>query len=159
MLRELDERVVEGLRVTLEWESDTGAIVVHCQDEAVRHRSGLRFRVPPQYAWFAFRNPFAVLDPAVAGHPAPRPSRKRWRGWTLHLRRILHPRPTGLKLIGCSLGVAYLVAMVVALINTPANPCRGPAGDARCVGPRRPAAVVHHIRLRPDLTPQIVSHS
>ncbi len=59
MLRQLDQREADGLTVTLEWDSDTGDLLVRC-DEHTTYRPRLCCRVDPQDARFAFLHPFAL---------------------------------------------------------------------------------------------------
>ncbi len=45
MFRELDQRISDGLTVTLEWEPDTGTVWISCEDHRIRKRSQCAMRL------------------------------------------------------------------------------------------------------------------
>jgi hypothetical protein len=59
MIRQLDQRQTAGLTVTLEWNSETGQVLVRCDDGRSPDRPPVCFAVPPRHARSAFMHPFA----------------------------------------------------------------------------------------------------
>jgi hypothetical protein len=59
MIRQLDQRQTVGLTVTLEWDSETGQVLVRCEDGGSLDRPPVCFVVAPRDARSAFLHPFA----------------------------------------------------------------------------------------------------
>lgn len=59
MFRELDQRISDGLTVTLEWEPDTGTVWISCEDHRTPKALSMRYAVEPSDARHAFIHPFA----------------------------------------------------------------------------------------------------
>ena len=59
MFRELDQRISDGLTVTLRWESDTGTVWISCEDQRTPNPLSICYAVDPSDARRAFIHPFA----------------------------------------------------------------------------------------------------
>jgi hypothetical protein len=65
MLRELDERTGDNLRVTLYWDDHDDTLTVEVEDFKDRERGHALIGIPPADAKFAFEHPFGYR-PRVA---------------------------------------------------------------------------------------------
>jgi hypothetical protein len=63
MVRELDQRSVDGLTVTLAWDDVANDVVVTVEQSAGDHTRSASVGVPPEKAAEAFAHPFMYVDP------------------------------------------------------------------------------------------------
>ena len=70
MLRELDERTGDGLRVTLSWQDDDGTLVVEVEDFKNPERERALTGIPPSEAKLAFEHAFGYRSSVAVSTPA-----------------------------------------------------------------------------------------
>ena len=63
MVRELDQRSVGGLTVTLAWDDVVNDVMVTVEQSAGDHTRSASVRVPAEKAAEAFAHPFMYVDP------------------------------------------------------------------------------------------------
>jgi hypothetical protein len=63
MVRELDQRSVVGLTVTLAWDDVANDVIVTVEQSAGDHTRSASVGVPPEQAAEAFAHPFIYVDP------------------------------------------------------------------------------------------------
>jgi hypothetical protein len=63
MVRELDQRSVDGLTVTLAWDDVENDVMVTVEQAAGDHTMSGSVGVPPEEAAEAFAHPFMYVDP------------------------------------------------------------------------------------------------
>jgi hypothetical protein len=66
MLREIDERTRDNLRVTLYWQDDDDTLVVEVEDFTNPEREHALIGIPPTDARSAFEHPFAYRASALS---------------------------------------------------------------------------------------------
>ena len=87
MFRELDQRKVDRMTVTLEWDPATGRVQVRCEDDRLPDESFCQV-VDPREAALAFKYPFAMRPASIdrdrsdqTSDPRPLGPERRWRRW------------------------------------------------------------------------------
>jgi hypothetical protein len=70
MLRELDERTGDNLRVTLYWDDRDGTLTVEVEDFRNPEREHALTGIPPADARFAFEHPFGYQPRVAVSTPA-----------------------------------------------------------------------------------------
>ena len=87
MFLELDQKKVDRVTVTLEWDPDTGHVQVRCETDGTPGES-FCFQVDPREAALAFEHPFATRAAGIdrersddSHDPWPRSVQSRWRRW------------------------------------------------------------------------------
>ena len=135
MLRQLDQRESDGVTITLEWDSDTGDVLVRCEDSGARARRSRCSRVEPQQARYAFLHPPAIHAVEPQGQEVQdrrRQMRRRWRPVK---------RGPWFKVVGTAVAVIWVVFAVVSVLV--GSPRRGatPATGHPCVAVMRPAPI------------------
>jgi hypothetical protein len=70
VLRELDQRVGDGVEVRLLWSERTGSVYVAVEERC--SQAGFRFAVDPAHALDAFRHPYAYCGRTRLARPTER---------------------------------------------------------------------------------------
>jgi hypothetical protein len=159
MLRQLDQRQADGLTITLEWDSDTGDVLVRCEDRLGGDRRSRCSRVEPQHAGFAF------LYPAALQTWEPQDPEAQDRRWHVSCRWHLARRALSFRVAGVATGVIYVLLVVVALLLVSPRRCTTPAGRHDCVvaaridGTDRTVANTGSFAARPGTNSQAMTRS